>query len=226
MGRQRGSGAEAVTRPGIGPACVLILAGCLGLGACGDSQDARDAREDATVFWETLRGEASDARLRKATPFMGGGVRFEHPAPLRTAHERSVDGDVWTFAYGAFELELWRNDGTLDAGAYLQNIADAMVDSHSAKVREPLADGRTVEVCGQTHVGRAMEMDLMGEVFRYEAFDLPRDHLGRGRILMLFDGIGVAGASRTAAATTDMVFSTLRCQPLPPDPSDAIEESA
>ena len=202
--------------------CLLLATGAA-LTACGDSADAEQARDGLRVAMETLRGDPSAERLAEATPFIGGGVAFDHPKPLRTAFEQSPEGNVWTFAYGTYELELWANEGGPAAAEYLQNIADVLVEDEGASLRKPVSQDRVVEVCGQAREVHVMEVNLFGEPYRYEAIDLLPDHRGRNRILMQFDSRLGGGASRVATATNDMVLSSLRCLRVGADPADAEE---
>ena len=183
----------------------------LTLGACGDSEDAKEARTALRITYDTMLGPPSAKALAERTRFSAAGIAFDYPSPLRSTYE-VVDGDdVWSLRYGLYELEVWASTEALDAHGYLDAIGGALVAAGGARIVEPVSEGRTLTVCGEQVITSKMRMDVDELDSRQEAFVVPSSGSGGDRIIMFTDMRMDKGESPVADAVAKMVLATLNC---------------
>lgn len=188
-------------------ALVFLLAAC----SSGDSSNAAEDSSLAGVFFnamfDEMRGPPSAEALARRVAFAQGGVRFQHPEPLRVRVDRDPYPS-WSLERGDFELELHTPDSEIAAADYLGFLFDAIA-SDDEKAEGPL-EGRTVRWCGQEVTGVLYRFDFLGEPRIYEGFDLPPTRQGP-RFLIFNDIRKKTDWSPTAQATFAAIDASIEC---------------
>jgi len=194
--------------------CTILALSAALLAGCGESEDAKDAREGLQIAYDVMRGPPSEATLMELATFSDGGVLFSYPRPLHQSRELVGNDDVWSFRYGLYKAELWVAEEPQDALAYVDAIARALLATQDASVLEPVAQGRVLTICGQERETATVHIRFMDATSRYEAVVLPPMGDPRSRMLLFTDmrQDSREGWSRLADVATQTVLSTMRCR--------------
>lgn len=182
---------------------VASMAFVLALGAC----------DGGGVMWNSamdeLRGAPSAARLSESAHFAQDGIAFDYPAVLRLREETDDDGREWNFEYGLYTLELYAPRHAITAEAYLGALGEVLGGGRSIDARA-LEAGTPVTLCGAPRTPWRIDVKLMGDWSRLEAFDLPAPR-GESRLLIFDDELPTPAGTPLGRATRERVLATLAC---------------
>lgn len=181
-----------------GGALALALAGC----------DSGGLMLDSAV--DELRGPPSAEALKKTAHFEGAGLAFDYPAVLRVREETEDDGGrEWNFEYGMYTLEVYAPKHAIAAADYLGAMQEIFGGGRSVDARA-LAEGEPVELCGAARTPVTIEVKLMGDWSRLEAFDLPAPP-GESRLLIFDDELTTPEGTALGRAARERVLASLSC---------------
>lgn len=188
-------------------ALVFLLAAC----SSGEPSNAAEDSSLAGVFFnamfDEMRGPPSAEALARRVAFAQGGVRFQHPEPLRVRVDRDPYPS-WSLERGDFELELHTPDSEIAVADYLGILAETL--GASDEDAEGPLDGREVSWCGQKVTGVLYRFKFLGDPHIFEGFDLPPTREGP-RFLVFNDIRKKGGWSDTAQATFAAIDASIEC---------------
>ena len=159
---------------------------------------------------DELRGPPSAESLARSAHFDGAGLAFDYPAVLRQRAETDDDGGrEWNLEYGMYTLEVYAPKHEIAAADYLGAMQEVFGGGRSIDARA-LSEGEAVELCGAARTPVTIEVKLMGDWSRLEAFDLPAP-AGESRLLIFDDELPTPNGTPLGRATRERVLATLRC---------------
>jgi hypothetical protein len=174
----------------------LLLAGCDSGGLVWNSA------------MDELRGPPSTKALSETAHFEGGGLAFDYPAVLRVREEMD-GGRQWKLEYGMYTLEVYAPKYEIAAADYLGTLQEVLAGGRSIDAR-PMTRGKPVALCGAPRTPVRVEIKMMGEWSRREAFDLPAPE-GEARLLIFDDELLDPLGTALGRATRERVLGSLRC---------------